>query len=40
MDRILITAFEPFGSASRNASAEVLRLLPDKIGGTAVRKIR
>lgn len=39
MDRILITAFEPFGSASRNASAEVLRLLPDKIGGTAVRKM-
>ena len=39
MGDILITAFEPFGGRERNASAEVLRLLPEKIGGTGVRKM-
>ena len=36
---ILITAFEPFGGKERNASAEALRLLPEKIGGHEVRKM-
>ena len=36
---ILITAFEPFGGKERNASAEVLRLLPEEINGQEVRKI-
>lgn len=36
---ILITAFEPFGGKERNASAETLRLLPEKIGGHEVRKM-
>ena len=39
MGTILITAFEPFGGSPRNASAEVLRCLPDRIGGDAVRKL-
>jgi uncharacterized protein len=39
MDRILITAFEPFGGKDRNASAEVLRLLPEEIGGYTVQKM-
>ena len=37
--RILITAFEPFGGAAVNASAEVLRLLPDIIAGCPVQKV-
>ena len=36
---ILITAFEPFGGKERNASAEILRLLPVEIGGHEVRKL-
>lgn len=36
---ILITAFEPFGGKARNASAEVLRLLPEEIAGCRVRKL-
>ena len=39
MKRILITAFEPFGGKSRNASSETLRLLPDEIAGLEVRKL-
>ncbi len=39
MNSILITAFEPFGGNLRNASEEVLRLLPDEIGGAVVRKM-
>lgn len=35
---ILITAFEPFGGQSVNASAEVLKRLPETIGGHAVVK--
>ena len=31
--RILVTGFEPFGGALLNTSAEVLRRLPDTIGG-------
>ena len=38
MKQILVTAFEPFGGSSRNTSAEVLRLLPETIGGCAVTK--
>ena len=38
MREILITAFEPFGGKKTNRSEEVLRLLPDGIGGCAVRK--
>lgn len=37
-ERILITAFEPFGGAAVNTSAEVLRLLPDIIAGCPVQK--
>ena len=36
---ILITAFEPFGGKKQNASAEALRLLPDEIAGTGIRKM-
>ena len=36
--RILITAFEPFGGSDRNASAEVLRRLPETITGSRIRK--
>ena len=39
MKRILITAFEPFGGSLRNASAEILSLLPDEIAGCTVRKM-
>ena len=39
MRTVLITAFEPFGSRNQNASAEVLRLLPDKMDGTVIRKM-
>ncbi len=39
MQTILITAFEPFGGNERNASAEVLRLLPEKIGRCGIRKL-
>ena len=38
MQTILITAFEPFGGKDVNTSAEVLRLLPEEIGGCSVRK--
>ena len=37
--QILITAFEPFGGQRVNASAETLRLLPDRIAGLPVRKM-
>lgn len=36
---ILITAFDPFGGGETNASMEVLRALPEEIGGAAVRKL-
>ena len=36
---ILVTAFEPFEGRKRNASAEVLRLLPDAIGAYRIRKM-
>ena len=36
---ILITAFEPFGGKTRNTSEEVLRLLPERIGGYDVMKM-
>lgn len=39
MSTILITAFEPFGGQAVNASAEVLKQLPDRIGGHEVRKL-
>ncbi len=39
MKKILITAFEPFGGRYRNASAEVLQLLPDQIGRIEVQKM-
>ena len=37
--RILITAFEPFGGEEYNTSAEVLKLLPDRIGKHCVEKL-
>ena len=39
MRRILVTAFEPFGGKKTNISAEVLRLLPEEIGGYGIRKV-
>lgn len=39
MQKILVTAFEPFGGRDRNTSAEVLRLLPETIGGNDLRKM-
>ena len=38
MKKILITAFEPFGGKDRNASAEVLGMLPAEIAGYSVQK--
>ena len=39
MKKILITAFEPFGGKDWNASAEVIRLLPETIGRICVQKM-
>ena len=36
---ILITAFEPFGGESVNTSEEVLRRIPERIGGHTVEKL-
>ena len=38
MRKILITAFEPFGGSTVNASAAVLEKLPEEIGGAEVQK--
>lgn len=35
---VLVTAFEPFGGRETNASLEVLRTLPDRIGGQPIQK--
>lgn len=37
--KILVTGFEPFGGESRNPSAEVVKLLPDVIGGAEIIKL-
>ena len=37
--RILLSAFEPFGGAARNASADVLRLLLDRERGVELRAV-
>ena len=39
MEKILITAFEPFGGSERNASGEVLKRLPDAFLGIPVKKL-
>ncbi len=39
MENILITAFEPFGGRQSNTSGEVLRMLPEHIGGCRVKKM-
>ena len=36
--KILMTAFDPFGGESVNASMELLRLLPDRIGSAEIVK--
>jgi pyroglutamyl-peptidase len=36
--KILLTAFDPFGGESVNASMELLRLLPDRIGSAEIVK--
>ncbi len=36
--KILVTAFEPFGGETVNASLAVLRLLPDELGGAQLVK--
>ena len=36
---ILITAFDPFGGGETNASMEVLRALPERIAGAAIRTL-
>lgn len=37
--RILLTAFDPFGGESVNASMEILHLLPDSLDGTEIAKL-
>ena len=39
MKSILVTAFEPFGGETLNTTEKVLGMLPDEIGGYAVRKL-
>ncbi len=39
MERILVTAFEPFGKDIQNASQEVQKLLPDRIHGIHIEKL-
>ena len=39
MKKILITAFEPFGERTANASAAVLERLPERICGCRVEKV-
>ena len=39
MNKILITAFEPFGGKTANASSAVLEQLPEKIAGYAAEKM-
>ena len=39
MEKILITAFEPFGGSDRNVSGEVLKRLPDVFFGIPVEKL-
>ncbi len=39
MKTILVTAFEPFGGRTENASAEAMNRLPDRIGEYSVRKM-
>lgn len=39
MKHIIITAFEPFGSSARNSSYDVLKELPDDIGGVKTEKL-
>ena len=37
---VLVTAFEPFGGRETNASLEVQRSLPDRIGGRRIERMR
>lgn len=39
MERILVTAFEPFGGETLNPTEEVLGMLPDQIGDYAICKL-
>lgn len=39
MKTILVTAFEPFGGDSVNASEAAVSALPESVGGVAVRKL-
>ena len=36
---ILVTAFEPFGGEKLNPAEMILNLLPDRIGGSRIRKL-
>lgn len=39
MNKILITAFEPFGGDAQNASLEAVKMLPDEIRGVHIEKL-
>ncbi len=39
MDKILITAFEPFGGEKINSTEKVLNFLPEKIGNLEIIKL-
>ena len=39
MKKILITAFDPFGGSETNASLELLRALPERLGSTELVKL-
>ena len=38
MNKILVTAFEPFGGDAQNASMEAVKLLPDTVRGVHIEK--